>query len=146
MLTPTQFPLAISDKLLAFASALVVAGVLMTIAIVPASPAIASTPIDPTLKAAELRPDMDIGDVRICENPSTDVLDLRPRTALGADLVSAFCAPLGALLEHHLQRDQEQHHAAGDAERVDADIHRGDEPRAADREQGSQKDPGHRQR
>lgn len=45
MFVPTQFPLAMSDKLLALASALVVAGVLMTIAIVPASPAVASTPI-----------------------------------------------------------------------------------------------------
>lgn len=49
MFVPTQFPLAISDKLLAAASALVVAGVLMTAAIVPASPsvgpAIASSPI-----------------------------------------------------------------------------------------------------
>ena len=45
MFTPTQFPLAMSDKLLAVASALVVAGVLMTIAIVPASPASASRSI-----------------------------------------------------------------------------------------------------
>ena len=49
MFAPTQFPLATSDKLLAAASALVVAGVLMTTAIVPASPgvgsAIASSPI-----------------------------------------------------------------------------------------------------
>ncbi|MEL6707395.1 MAG: hypothetical protein AAFP79_03855 [Pseudomonadota bacterium] len=45
MFTPTQFPLAMSDKLLAVASALVVAGVLTTIAIVPATPASASSTI-----------------------------------------------------------------------------------------------------
>jgi len=45
MFVPTQFPLAISDKLLAVASAIVVAGVLFATAIVPASPAIASSPI-----------------------------------------------------------------------------------------------------
>ncbi len=44
MLTPIQFPLTISDKLLALASALVVSGVLMATAIAPASPAIASSP------------------------------------------------------------------------------------------------------
>jgi hypothetical protein len=33
-------------------------------------------------------------------------------------------AALGALLEHHLERDQEQHDAAGDAERIEADAER----------------------
>ncbi|MEO0699077.1 MAG: hypothetical protein AAFY81_05080 [Pseudomonadota bacterium] len=41
MFLPTHFPQGFSDRLLALASALVVAGVLMATAIVPASPAIA---------------------------------------------------------------------------------------------------------
>ena len=45
MFVPTQFPLAISDTLLALASAIVLTGVLMATAIVPASPAIATSPI-----------------------------------------------------------------------------------------------------
>jgi hypothetical protein len=45
MLSPDTNPLAISDKLLAFASALVISGVLMATAIAPASPAMASSPL-----------------------------------------------------------------------------------------------------
>ncbi|MEM7690602.1 MAG: hypothetical protein AAF291_16420 [Pseudomonadota bacterium] len=45
MFVPAQFPLAISDKLLALASAIVIAGVLIATAIIPASPALASSPI-----------------------------------------------------------------------------------------------------
>ncbi len=45
MFAPTQFPLAIGPRALAVASALVVAGVLIATAIVPADPAIASSPI-----------------------------------------------------------------------------------------------------
>lgn len=45
MFVPTQFPLMISDRLLAAASALVITGVLMATAIVPASPAVASNPM-----------------------------------------------------------------------------------------------------
>ena len=42
MFLPTHFPQGFSDRLLALASALVVAGVLMATAIVPASPAVAA--------------------------------------------------------------------------------------------------------
>ena len=34
----------------------------------------------------------------------------------GADLLGAVLAALGPLLEHHVDRDQEEHDAAGDAE------------------------------
>ncbi|MEL6486316.1 MAG: hypothetical protein AAFQ13_04110 [Pseudomonadota bacterium] len=42
MFLPTHFPQGFSDRLLALASAMVVAGVLMATAIVPASPAVAA--------------------------------------------------------------------------------------------------------
>ena len=42
MFAPSQFPLAITDKALAIASALVITGVLMATAIAPASPATAA--------------------------------------------------------------------------------------------------------
>ena len=45
MLFPSTFPQHASDTLLAIASALVVTGVLMATAIVPASPAMACSPI-----------------------------------------------------------------------------------------------------
>ena len=45
MFAPSQFPLAISDKLLAVAASFVVAGVLMATAIASDSPAIATSSI-----------------------------------------------------------------------------------------------------
>ena len=38
---------------------------------------------------------------------------------IARDPFGALGPPLGALLEHHLQRDQEQHDAAGDAEGIE---------------------------
>src|SRR3546814_1007703 len=40
------------------------------------------------------------------------------------DLLRAILAALGAFLEHHLERDQEQHDSAGDTETVEADAER----------------------
>ena len=40
------------------------------------------------------------------------------------DLLGALLAPLGAPLEHHVERDHEQHDAAGDAEAGEADAER----------------------
>ena len=45
MLVPTDFPQHVSDRLLAVAAALVGTGVLLATAIIPASPAIATSPI-----------------------------------------------------------------------------------------------------
>ncbi|MEL6237640.1 MAG: hypothetical protein AAFQ90_03500 [Pseudomonadota bacterium] len=45
MLVPNHFPHHVSDRLLAIAAALVLTGVLLATAIVPASPALATSPI-----------------------------------------------------------------------------------------------------
>lgn len=45
MFAPTDFPKQASDRTLALASALVITGVLLATAIIPASPALAGTPI-----------------------------------------------------------------------------------------------------
>mgnify|MGYP003649959903 CR=1 FL=1 len=47
-----------------------------------------------------------------------DILDFRRRS----DLLGPVLAPLGALLEHHFERDKEQHDAACNAEAVEFDM------------------------
>ena len=62
------------------------------------------------------------GDHRDRHREDRDVLDLARR-----DLLGPVLAPLGALLEHHVDRDQEQHDAAGDAEGGERDAERAEQ-------------------
>ena len=51
-----------------------------------------------------------------------------------AELVRRARAALGAALEHHLERDQQQHHAARDPERRQADAEHAEQAIADERE------------
>ena len=72
------------------------------------------------------------GDERDGEREDGDVV-LRAGVLglLGGDFLGALLAPLGALLEQHVDGDQEEQQAAGDAEGVDA--RRGSAPTATRR-------------
>ena len=56
-------------------------------------------------------------------------------TLARADLLGPVLAPLGALLEHHVDRDQEEQDAAGDAEGGERDAESAEQILAEQREE-----------